>query len=1155
MFSPRSPIMKSNNSNSNSNNKRQLIRPNNLLPWSVEVVSAVPGPVSELLETGPLSGATHKKWACLAFPKGIFYVWQIQNQEAMTGATSSLQSPKEYIKLILPDMIISPEQQDDYEKAEEEKDEEDGVGKSKQEHQRKQKQLRPLVALTTPPYGDDNDSVQLYALHPTTGRLVLRKIARRDMRTRVAVMTHTARTRINIVNHSNESDTTMTSPTDEDKTHNKCCFFRSLTSCQSMIVAVTSTGDLYWITHIAVPSSLHVQKVEANHQNSGFFNRLFYGGSSNMITDSSSSDQANTVVVVPVWSSSSSTDDTNTPQKQFLAVSKSAGIVRWTAELPIASGHHCIFTGTQIGQCLTRTISLGDEDWKVQEILRAVLSQDNRFLYCIIRGQIVETGEVRLYWIVASVKGIAVSTSSGTNDDEPTKATVPSVTIVRSHWLSRFAYPNQVRVLGLVSCENNNVYCALSIDGTVIVMALVPASSSGSTTTTNNEIDYIIQEIDLPSREAPDLVPNMMERDMVTFGCYMIATSGIGMRARFVMPPPQQQQSPSKRPRLLGGGNEGVLGQHLRSHFWMSYQDPTVDKPVPPSLTTADSTELELAILHIGTELQQKGDPSCSSISIEWHRHFIKLIKEGGLYRRLSEDGKWKLLGIGQELYVFGEMSQLLIHTYKHHQDDIVDEWQAGLQSHSIAQWLLTVQGSLELLHSEIWYDILGTALNTLLMIRDDHARSVYDIASEQCSEPIWTSNSSMRDMLKRQIQYWVTNHQENVPLELIEVVVKTALLSYSESLSPSSSVEDRMDYVSIQKSSITLLRLVISDGHDELAFDLCKQYRYFDGLCEISIAHEKKHDAMVYALDPLFDVIHGCDTKSGWSFSQHVLQWHTDRGLYGQVINYGRHSTADLNRIMNKNDQLRQYRWIPIIRQGYFSEATGMLLENCKENHGLRSNEWALSMAKLTNQLAPTQNQQTRDHNRQIEKTLTLVDAQKMLLDVLDDNQEKNEHNMDTVMMAPDELIELVMNKLENSFEQNERVNLAFVGLTVCNRIDDTTAAMEQTSRIWAECLLADGAKWTEWALEVGFGDDLDWLRQEALSDTVFGCLLEECRKPTGIDSMSKVTYGRDIETVVIDRVQGDDNREAFTRILRAVAAAPVDSIIQGQSLMVSSF
>ena len=121
MFSPRSPIMKSNNSNSNSNNKRQLIRPNNLLPWSVEVVSAVPGPVSELLETGPLSGATHKKWACLAFPKGIFYVWQIQNQEAMTGATSSLQSPKEYIKLILPDMIISPEQQDDYEKAEEEK--------------------------------------------------------------------------------------------------------------------------------------------------------------------------------------------------------------------------------------------------------------------------------------------------------------------------------------------------------------------------------------------------------------------------------------------------------------------------------------------------------------------------------------------------------------------------------------------------------------------------------------------------------------------------------------------------------------------------------------------------------------------------------------------------------------------------------------------------------------------------------------------------------------------------------------------------------------------------------------------------------------------------------------------------------------------------
>jgi hypothetical protein len=299
----------------------------------------------------------------------------------------------------------------------------------------------------------------------------------------------------------------------------------------------------------------------------------------------------------------------------------------------------------------------------------------------------------------------------------------------------------------------------------------------------------------------------------------------------------------------------------------------------------------------------------------------------------------------------------------------------------------------------------------------------------------------------------------------------------------------------------------------------------------------------MSYALDPLFDTIEGNDSRSGRSFPQHVLQWHSDRELYGQVINYGRHSISDLNRIMDKNNQLRQYRWIPTIRQGYFGQATGMLLDNCgKEDIGLRSNQWALSMAKLTNKLVPAQNQQAQDQQRKIERQLELVDAQQMLLD--DDLQENQP------MMQPDELIELVMKKLENSFDQEDRVRLAFVGLTVCNFIDDEKVAMEQTSRIWAECLLSDGAQWTEWASEGG-GSDLAWLRENALSSTVFGRLLLECRKDE--KNMNKVMYGRDIENSVLNRVQGDDNRESFTRVLRTVAA-PDDSI-QVESLMVSSF
>merc|ERR1712238_49341 len=194
----------------------------------------------------------------------------------------------------------------------------------------------------------------------------------------------------------------------------------------------------------------------------------------------------------------------------------------------------------------------------------------------------------------------------------------------------------------------------------------------------------------------------------------------------------------------------------------------------------------------------------------------------------------------------------------------------------------------------------------------------------------------------------------------------------------------------------------------------------------------------------------------------------------------------------------------------------------------------------------------------------LELVDAHKMLLlddddddDDDDDNKQQQEKKKKdpVIMMQPKELSEWVMKKLDNSFEQEESVRLALVGLVVCSCIDDDNKfAMEQTSRIWADSLLKDGAQWTEWALEGGGGGGLAGLRDHALSSTVFGRLLKECRQHAS-PNMTTVTYGRDIETVVIDRVQGDDNREAFTRVLRTVAAPAADSNIRAQSLLVASF
>ena len=1077
----------SNSGSSRNSNKRQLIRPTTHIPWSVDVVSAVPGPVFEMLDSA-IAGATHQKWACLVFPKGIVYVWQTQ-QTSNLG--EPLQRPKEFAKFFFPDINV---------------DEKD-AGKA-----------TPLVALSSP-HKEDRDSVHLYVMHPITGYLVLRKITRRDLRTNLNMM-HSAKVRIPINDRSSDGfDNDM----DTDASRSEEESIRSLTCHKSMVVAGTSRGDLYWITHIAVPVGLHVQKVEAPDnlsllsRASGF---LFGSSGTNSTSMNSSSSVPADTVVLPLSKDS-----------EFLAVSKISGVVRWKAEQPIASGHHAIFSSELLGtfsESIARSSS--DNDWALQEILKATISIDCRFLHCIVRGLVSESGESRLYWIVGRLDG-------GRNDGDGNEGT-SAMTIVRSHWLSRFALPDQVSVLGLVSCENDSIYVALSsVNDAVIVMALIPGGEDDN--------NYIIQEVDLPLREIPNLLPSMMERDNVTHGCYMVASSGIGMRARY-MPQQNQLQSPSKRRRL---GNDKVLMQHLRSHFWMSYQNPNLDKPPPPSLLQADSVDLEQAVVQIGAELQQKGAPSTHSISLEWHQSFIKLLQDDGLYRHLSDNSKWNLLGIGQELKVFGEMAQFLLNEYKHSQEqEVLDLWQRGLQPQSIADWFLTVQKSVEesgWLHSNIWYDLLGIASDSILEFRQEFAQRVYDVTTEGSPEPLWISHPSMREMLKRQIKYWKTNYQD-VPLPLIEAVIKTTLLSYSESLAPAPASDEsssvRLEFAKIQKDGISLLR---SLSRDELAFELCVQYRYFDGLCELSVAHEKKRDARSYSLDPLFDTMKGVDSRSGWTFPQHVLQWHTDRGLYGQVINYGRHSIGDLNRIMGKNNQLRQYRWIPIVRQGFFGQATATFLENCNESNSLHEMQWALSMAKLTNKLSPIQSQHTKEQSLKIETKLELVDAQRMLLD---------KPGKDCPNLSTDELVELAIKKLGDCFEEDEQVRLAFIGLTICKYLDDKQASMEQTSRIWAECLLANGAQWNEWALEGGgsSNEDLASLREQALSSTVFGRLLEECRKD---NDMREVTYGRDIESVVIDRVQGDDNRESFTRVLRSVAAPVAAETIQADSLMVSTF
>jgi hypothetical protein len=420
-------------------------------------------------------------------------------------------------------------------------------------------------------------------------------------------------------------------------------------------------------------------------------------------------------------------------------------------------------------------------------------------------------------------------------------------------------------------------------------------------------------------------------------------------------------------------------------------------------------------------------------------------------------------------------------------------------------------------------------------------------VSEHEPAEAVWMSRPALQTVLLRQLEEWKRTSQ-GIALAQVETVVKAALTSFSESY------DTKETYTKVKALCISLLRSV-SEGDDELAFELSIQYHYFEGLCQISVDHEKKRDANSYSLDPLFATMQNGSTNtsdllSGFSFCQFVLHWHTEAGLYGHTINYGRHSHADLTYIMERDERLRQYRWIPAIRQNYFEQATESCLQHCDEIKTLQTNQWMLSMAKLANKLVASQNNKSRE--KTIERRLDLVHAQQMLME--DENENENVDNP-IPLMQPEEMVGIAMKKLvsinadDDSME--ERVRLCTIALTVCVVMEDeSTGFVDHTAHVWAESLRLDAEQWQTW-LQTETDLTSERLRDTVLSTTVFGTLLQECRKE---DTLSPVTYGRHIESKVLEKIDGCLPTVELSRLLRIVTARS-DYTIRGQSLVVASY
>ena len=162
-------------------------------------------------------------------------------------------------------------------------------------------------------------------------------------------------------------------------------------------------------------------------------------------------------------------------------------------------------TGKQFGHFFGETIS-ANEDWRVQRIIRAVLSPDNRFMYCIIRGTVVTTGNGVLYCVVAEL-------------DKKTA----SLTLVCSRQISLFDNLDQVRILSLIYCPEDYVYCAF-YDANKDSMVAVAYCMEHNITNTNKHPN--IREFVLATRQ--QLEKELPGRNFLPFSRYIIGLSSNG---------------------------------------------------------------------------------------------------------------------------------------------------------------------------------------------------------------------------------------------------------------------------------------------------------------------------------------------------------------------------------------------------------------------------------------------------------------------------------------------------------------------------------------------------------------------------------------------------------------------------------------------------
>ena len=226
-------------------------------------------------------------------------------------------------------------------------------------------------------------------------------------------------------------------------------------------------------------------------------------------------------------------------------------------------------------------------------------------------------------------------------------------------------------------------------------------------------------------------------------------------------------------------------------------------------------------------------------------RVFLAFLQQSGLRRELSDECKWKLLSIGQQVQVHSALENIAsIPNASVWEKEKWAEFSNKVTSDSnmvdtAASRLLELQESV--LASGKGQDVqqkflqlLFKALPTAMTYREEQAWDEYDarpnqLPAVQSSDqvPLWTNNPTLQKVLKKQLEFWSNEEHTTAPSSSLKIFFELTMQSYRDTLNACPNTVTREALAQILRSSIMLWRRTQGFDEDEWVMELCMAHAF----------------------------------------------------------------------------------------------------------------------------------------------------------------------------------------------------------------------------------------------------------------------------------------------------------------------------------------